>query len=266
MKTNFAILRPGGNDTLLIKGLVKNPVKKKLINDQMMSLYPSVEQVGFYRFNPKTNTATLDMAGGEFCGNALRSLAFLILDGKKGEISAKVSGVRSKLKAGVARTNEAYAQMPIYPNLNSVQKIDNNLFKVSLSGITHLITPQPKNKSINALKKIGFSLLKKANLIYSEPACGVMFWSKREKQYELDPVVWVRDIKTLFYETACASGTAALGMWIAQGNPTPKIQTSVIQPSKQLITVKVTKTSKVFKQVLIKGKIEILLKGGEKNE
>ncbi len=260
---SFTILRPSGNDTMLIKGLVKDPIEKKLINDQMMSLYPNVEQVGFYEFNPKTNTATLEMAGGEFCGNALRSLAFLVLKGKKGEIFAKVSGVKDKLKAGITKTNEAYALMPIYSSLDSVQKIDNNLFKVSLSGITYLITPIPKNKSTAKLKKIGFSLLKKTGLAYSEPACGVMFWSKRKKQYKLDPVVWVRDIKTLFYETACASGTAALGLWLAKTNPSSKIQTSIIQPSTQPIRVTVTKNAKGFEQTIINGPIEILLKGGE---
>lgn len=260
----ISIIRPGGNDTLLIKGLVKNPNRKKLINDQMMSLYPNVEQVGFYEFNPKTNMATLEMAGGEFCGNATRSLAYLLLNGKKGEIKVQVSGTTKKLRAGIKKENTAFAQMPIYSSLDSVQKIDNNLSKVSLSGITYLITPLPKNKSVNELKKIGFSLLKENGLAYSEPACGVMFWSKRKKQYKLDPVVWVRDIKTLFYETACASGTAALGLWIAKTNPSSKIQTSIIQPSSQPIRVTITKNAKGFKQTIINGPIEILLKGGEK--
>lgn len=264
MKTNFTILRPGGNDTLLIEGKAPKYLKK-LVNDFAMKAYPNIEQVGFYKFNTKTKTAILEMAGGEFCGNALRSMAFLILNGEKGEIFAKVSSVKDILKAGVNKS-EAYAQMPIYPGLNSVQKIDDNLFKVSLSGITHLITPLPKNKSINNLKKIGFSLLEKNSLTYSQPACGVMFWSKSGKIYKLDPIVWVRDIKTLFYETACASGTAAFGMWIAQNSQASKIQVSVIQPSEKLIDVAVTKTSKMFKGVVVKGKIEIILKGGERNE
>lgn len=258
IKYRFSILRPGGNDTVLIKGLVKNPAKKKLINDQMMSLYPNVEQVGFYEFNPKTNIATLEMAGGEFCGNALRSLAFLVLNGKKGTISAKVSGVKTRLKTGVIKTNEVYAQMPILNSLDSVQDLDANSSLVTLEGISHLITKRPKNLNKEELKDFGKKLLTKANLLTSVPASGVMFISQTNKTLTLDPIVWVRDIQTLFYETACASGTAAIGLWQSSKSKTDQTELRIKQPSGYYINVSVKRNKNSFIGAKIWGKVELI--------
>lgn len=254
---NFSVLRPGGNDTMLIKGLVKDPAKKKLINDQMMSLYPNIEQVGFYDFNPATNTATLEMAGGEFCGNALRSLAYLILKGKAGEITARVSGTNQKLLAGV-KENEAYAQIPVLKNLSSIRKITNNLYLIRLEGIVYLITKKPKDFIPKELKKLGKNLLKENGLLYSEPAAGVIFVTSNQPLLCIDPVVWVRDIQTLFYETACASGTAAVGLWKAKQSGLTFIELTIRQPSGQFINVSIERNNKEFKKAFIWGLVELI--------
>lgn len=254
---DFSILRPGGNDTMLIKGLVKDPAKKKLINDQMMSLYPNVEQVGFYKFNAKTKLATLEMAGGEFCGNALRSLAYLILSGKAGEINVRVSGTNQELLAGV-KENEAYAQMPVLKNLSSVRKIAKNLSLIKLEGIMYLITKKPKDFTSKELKKLGKNLLKENGLLYSEPAAGVIFVTSNQPLLYIDPVVWVRDIQTLFYETACASGTAAVGLWKSKQSGLPLIELTVRQPSGQFISVSIERNNKEFKKAFIWGSVELI--------
>lgn len=73
-KLKISILRPSGNDTALVKGLFTIEERKE-INNLIMQKYSNVEQVGFYDFDGKQ--ITLEMAGGEFCGNALRSTAYL---------------------------------------------------------------------------------------------------------------------------------------------------------------------------------------------
>lgn len=256
-KYRVSILRPGGNDTMLIKGLIKDPDRKKLINDQMMALFPNVEQVGFYDFNLRTNIATLDMAGGEFCGNALRSLAFLILKAKDGKILAKVSGTKQILKAGV-QVNKAYAQMPILKKQSCVKKLKNNLFEVKLEGILFLITKKPKASGPKKLKQFGFNLLEKKKLLYSNPAAGVVFITKKQKaNFSIDPIVWVRDIKTLFYESSCASGSAAVGLWAAE-KKNVLTELKIKQPSGQSISVSVKQNRSAFKEVLINGSVELL--------
>lgn len=258
----FSILRPGGNDTLLIKGLVKNPINKKLINDQAMGLYPNVEQVGFYEFNSKTNTAILEMAGGEFCGNALRSLAFLLLDGEKGEMKFKVSGVKRILKAGVSKKNTAYAQMPVLKDPRSVRKIEPNLWLVALEGISHLIKITPQKLNPDKAKMLAKRLLQKTSLLNSKPAAGVMFVKKSNLDSELkvEPVVWVRDIETFFYETACASGTAALGLWKTKDSPSLTTKLKVKQPSGYYINALVKKSRKFFTYAQISGSIKLIEK------
>ena len=73
----YAICRPGGNDTALVYGSDYTQEQKKCINDAIMKKHSNVEQVGFIDFNKKPE---LQMAGGEFCGNATRSAANLYLD------------------------------------------------------------------------------------------------------------------------------------------------------------------------------------------
>src|SRR5258708_7503100 len=93
-KYKIMILRPGGNDTALVSGLVAKD-DKRAINKAIMKKFPTVEQVGFYKFDSNRKEAILEMAGGEFCGNATRTLAYLILSGEIGELSLQVSGTSS---------------------------------------------------------------------------------------------------------------------------------------------------------------------------
>lgn len=265
MKNNkqiiFSILRPGGNDTALVRGAL--PMKEKQrINNLIMKRYPNVEQVGFYYFDSKTNLNKLEMAGGEFCGNALRSLAYLLQRGRTGTLKLAASGTDQILTVGVTRKNEAFAQMPILSSFSSVKKINKNLYEVKLSGITHLITPLQGEADPKLLKDTGFNLLKENNLD-QEAAAGVMFWSKRNKAYRIDPVVWVRDIQTLFYESACASGTTALGLWFAKDSTFSKTVRNIQQPSGESIKITIVKDTNKFRKAVITGPIEIYLKGGE---
>src|SRR3989344_1286162 len=254
---SIAILRPAGNDTALVRCLV-NETEKKQINDVIMKQFPTVEQVGFYE---KTKAGgTLEMAGGEFCGNATRSLAYLLLNGKVGSTILEVSGANKPLVAGVKSPNPAFAQMPIISSLESVKQLSETTTLVQMQGIVHLIVSRkPNNKTPNAIKAEGKKLMEKYNLLLAYPAAGVMFVSRQtEKSITMNPVIWVRDIKTLFYETACASGTTAVGLWIATGNNKTIKDLKVIQPSKQSITVSVTNKQDDFACAFIDGPIEII--------
>ena len=252
----LSILRPGGNDTALIAGIPPKGLRKK-INDGVMRQFPFVEQVGFYGIDPAKKQVLLEMAGGEFCGNATRSLAYLLLNGKKGKLQIKVSGTKQILSAGVNEPLSAYAQMPIKNSFSSVTELNKDLTKVEIEGITHLITNKPKNTPKKDLKTIGRNLLKQYSLLLSSPASGVMFVST-SRGLAIDPIVWVRDIQTLFYETACASGTTAVGLWRSKCTDKKKLSLTVKQPSGMIITVTVQKTDNRFESSWISGPIEIV--------
>lgn len=263
LKYEFSIFRPGGNDTLLIKGILRKTLRKS-INDTAMSKYLNIEQVGFYSYSNNAKLGRLEMAGGEFCGNALRSLAYLILDGKKGELQFKVSGVNRILKAGVNKSNSAFAQIPILVNSPNVKKLKDNLWIVELEGISHLITLSSKELGENEAKKIAQKLLMKTGLLDSKPASGVMLVRKGKLPVDFicEPVVWVRDIRTFFYETACASGTAAIGIWNSLQVKNQRIILKIQQPSGYILTAEIQIKDSLVQNLYIEGPIEILNKKG----
>lgn len=113
MKLNnldLTILNPGGNITALAEGIPASRPLRKTINDEVMKVFPEVEQVGFLdRPIPR-----LEMAGGEFCGNATRCAAYLLLGGEPGKISLNVSGAGDKkLTARIDDNKLIWAQMPL---------------------------------------------------------------------------------------------------------------------------------------------------------
>lgn len=258
-KNNYklTLIRPGGNDQLLIEGLVKKE-NRKIINKKMIERFPNVEQVSFYEFDKEKNIARLELAGGEFCGNATRSLAYLLLNGKLGEVLIQVSGTKQLLTAGVKKTNTAFAQMPIFAKNQKVKKITDALFRVDLEGITQIVCISDiKNKTKSDLKNFAKKILEKENLLYSVPAAGVMFVKKQLDEFVIQPIVWVRDIETLLYETSCASGTAAVALWYAK-NKRNTTEITVKQPSKSYITATVKKMNGEFIELLIDGPIKII--------
>lgn len=263
MSIQYSVLRPGGNDTALVIGVETDPKRRKVINDQIMNQYANVEQVGFVNLDP--NNAELMMAGGEFCGNATRSTAWQVLRGKEGEISIKVSGVGSKLQTGVDKEGNAWAQMPIYADPSKVTLLEDGRAIVAMEGITHVVMEDIyPDASPEELKEITLNILKKLGLAESVPASGVMFISPSESGVSMRPVVLVRDIDTLFYETACGSGTTAVGLLEALKRG-ESVNLSVTQPTGMSINVRVAFDGFEFKQATISGPVEVLNENEETN-
>src|SRR3989344_3000569 len=140
----LAILRPGGNDTALVKGVVEKS-KRKAINELILKDYSNVEQVGFYQYFTDKNLAQIEMAGGEFCGNAIRALAFLLLKGKRGIIYIKSSGINGILKAGINNKNEVYTQIPVIRSIKKIKKMSRDVYFIPMEGIAFLVTKNVAN-------------------------------------------------------------------------------------------------------------------------
>lgn len=253
---NITILRPGGNDTALVPGINWSKKEKRVINDSIMEKYKNVEQVGFVDLSKPD----LQMAGGEFCGNATRSATFLTLKGQPGEIKIRVSGAKRLLKAGINKEGKAWSEMPIYKNPKNISR-EGKYTIVPLYGIT-LVVIEQKEKFINqeTAKKEALKILEKFGLINSVPAAGVMFLYKKNGFYAIEPVVWVQDIKTFFYETACASGTTAIGIFEATRTKKNVVELPVIQPSGMTLFISVIWNKNNFSLAKINGEIKVLRK------
>lgn len=78
MRLKYYKVNPGGNNTAIVLGNF-NKKNRIIISKFILRQDSAIEQVGFWVMpNNRINKARLQMMGGEFCGNAARSLAYLI--------------------------------------------------------------------------------------------------------------------------------------------------------------------------------------------
>jgi ribosomal protein S18 acetylase RimI-like enzyme len=93
-----------------------------------------------------------------------------------------------------------------------------------------------------------------------------MYSKLTDRGWEIAPVVWVKSIDTLFYETACGSGTIALTQALALRENTAIENLAVIQPTGRIINASVIFDGKKFQYAQISGPIEILKTGLIEND
>ena len=247
MEYKFQIFVPGGNDTALVYDMNEclEESDRKAIDAQIRDMHENVEQVGFVG-TVNAERPWLNMAGGEFCGNATRAAAWYYLQGKPGCIEIAVSGVPYKLNAGVKNTSEAWAQIPV----RDKKAIEDGIYLVELEGIFHIAIMQEQSKKYLAvlsespmedaeakLKSLAKNILAQYDLL-KEAAAGVMFLENFGDSLKMHPIVHVQKTQTLYYETACGSGTAAVGVALLS-QAAGKAEISILQPSMQAINVTV---------------------------
>ena len=260
---DFTVMKPAGNDTGLFPGVIADGAQRKVIADQLQGVYPNIEQVGFVNLDPQH--AELMMTGGEFCGNATRSTAYLALQGQPGELQIKVSGVANTLRAGVTVSGEAFSQMPIYSDPSRImpdQERPGNV-TVEMEGMTHYVDFDPSQ--IKGLSEAEIMSRARAEMakrgIDKGPACGIIYAEQVGNDWVIYPVVYVRDADTLYYETACGSGTTALGLTLAQKAGESIVDVPIVQPSGMPIKFSVEYDGEKFGYAQISGPIETLDEG-----
>ena len=249
LAVKYIICRPGGNDTALVFGMDYTPEEKKLINDAIMAKHSNVEQVGFIDLDQKPE---LQMAGGEFCGNATRSAANCYLQGKEGEIQIIVNKT-DVINAGVYNDGKSWCEIPLYYGEDAITIKEPGIFIVKMNGMVSVVLkPEVAKKYLedkSLLKQHGMDFIKGYHLEDNE-AVGIMFCEYENSMLKINPIVWVKAIDTLFYETACGSGTTATCMVEAFENKS-SAKVDVLQPSGLIITADITfENNKVTKAVI----------------
>lgn len=254
MKIKYKIFSPCGNDTALVFGNEYNFQTKKKINDLIMEKHSNVEQIGFI----DKNKYNLQMAGGEFCGNATRSAVYEYLNGEKGNIYINVSGSEGEIESGVDFEKNAWVQMPIYNNTECLKNLDIGIFEVKLKGITIVIIEENISKKYledkKKIKENAMEIIKKYN-IEDSSAIGIVFLEIENTVLKINPVVWVKSIDTLFYETACGTASIALALKEAIScNISKKIE--IMQPSNEIILAQVIIENNIPIKAIISGKVK----------
>lgn len=112
--------------------------------------------------------------------------------------------------------------------ITSASEINGTL--VDMGGIVHFVF-EPKVKFFNNpdyYKTIHTKVVRMLDL-GDRSAVGVVWQEKTPQGVKIEPIVWVKDLNSFFYETACGSG--ALAILAASG----KENLSIIQPSGKTI-------------------------------
>ncbi len=230
IKITYEVLFPGGNTTALVEKIIENYDDRKRINNQIMKVDRNVEQVGFFDLT-YINKPRLQMAGNELCVNAIRALAYLSFLKSGGkvrefEIEVILNNKSVFLKAGVDGLRNSWMEIPT-SNINITRFTNESI--VSLEGITQVVEGDliDETEEVEVIKSRAIEILNKFNLLNSVPAAGVTFISTIKTGLKIIPVVWVRDVQTLFLETAC--GSATIATYVALTNQ--QVKCDVQQPS-----------------------------------
>ena len=226
MKIRYSIIDPSGN----ITALVTSPVEKAdfgAVAAHIIKKHPQTEQVGFVGF--KADRIFLNMAGDEFCGNAVMSAAALFCQlscgAEQPRVPVTVTPLGLTVPAAAAFADGGYNCKCTLPPPKSVSDIsftangrDYTFPAVRLEGITHIVADNTLSP------QAGESVIKPLAKKLKVPALGLMLYDKSAAY--MKPLVYVPGADTLFFENSCASGSCAVAY--LKGRPGEKI--SITQP------------------------------------
>ena len=227
MKLNFVKVSPAQNMTIFILDQV--PRSRYMTISRKLMDYSNIyaEQVGFIERVSKEGGIRLQMMGGEFCGNATRSLAALMVHNELPNIeknnddyivSLEVSGIEGVLKCEVRKTDiqNIYSSKSNMPKPISIEEfhiinksVTYKTIRVDFPGISHFIVDDDLVDDRNCL----YNLIKEEMDKSEYEAFGIMYYDY-EREF-MTPLVYVRGTDSLLWEKSCGSGTSALGVALA---------------------------------------------------
>ena len=208
----YALLDPTGNRTVLVESEVPR-AEQPLVAKRIMEREPDAEQVGFV--SPCPEGVAMRMAGGEFCGNATMSAAvlFAIDHGiSDGVVPVAVSCQPDPVPVRVAALPDGCMRgevdMPLPLSIGEEAFPDGVCRPVvRFRGIAHVILESPLSRAdAEACAPQWCRYLDAASL-------GIMTVDRRAGT--LLPLVYVPSADTLCWENSCASGTTAVGAYLA---------------------------------------------------
>ena len=210
---SYVLMDPSGNRTILVETPV-DVIDQPRIAEALMKEEPSAEQTGFLGM-PADHAITLRMAGGEFCGNAAMSAAVYQAEQcgmTSGDVRVFFDGASHPVRASVIQNSdgcwEAEVEMPSPLSIEMTEMPDGKLYPVvSFDGITHVIIEQGMEENAEQLAKERCAAL-------GADAVGLLYLDLEHSV--LTPLVYVPGAGTMCWESACGSGTTAIGCWMAK--------------------------------------------------
>lgn len=221
MKLNVLRADPAGNITLFVLDPVPRGDRAGLAARLMEG--SDVEQVGYVCPPVMGGAGRLEMAGGEFCGNAARAFGMLTAQKLGGvpQVQVEVSGCGAPVSVEVDWSNRtARAEMPLPRSVRRVEAGGHPGVLVDLGGIAHLVVEDvpPSREFFDRAEPL-------LRDIPGLEAYGVIFLEGEA----MTPLVKVPSAGTLVWEGSCGSGSLAAA--VAQSRDDGPFVRKYIQPA-----------------------------------
>ena len=207
MRVQVRYLNPAGNITAVVLSPVSPELRPALSRAIMAG--GRAEQVGFAALPRLGGDCRIEMMGGEFCGNAVRSYGYLQKNGMAA-LSVEISGATAPVPVTVdPMQRSAFADMPLPLGVDWVSVRGKQYPLIQCQGICHLLAletePDPAflEKARPELNRL------------EQEAWGIMFLSG----LQLTPAVYVKSTDSLVWESSCGSGSVAAAWYLAKENP-----------------------------------------------
>ncbi|MDR2434565.1 MAG: hypothetical protein LBD47_08345 [Treponema sp.] len=263
MEVEIVRADPAGNITVFVLSPVADRREQTALAASLLA-DPDLraEQAGFVTPPADGGLWHLEMAGGEFCGNAARSFGLYVAGQTgvtgRGTVMITISGAPCPLPVfvdTVAGTAELAMGGPL---AETSAECGGRFFPVYVfDGISHAIAENIQvderllhslRKSLDAHPPAGLP----AAACRPADALGVMFYDSGRRF--MRPLVWVRATGTTVFESSCGSGSAALGVWLARNVHDGGETTALAQPGGTIQT-RVLKQGGRVQRISIGGKV-----------
>ena len=243
---SIQIADPSGNITIFVRTPVERRYYQQVAEQLLMEEDYGAEQVAFIL--PPSSASqnvsagdpgvdgSMEMCGLEFCGNASRAFGLMLARdaGETGHVTKRirVSGCEEPLTVELdMETSRAKIRMPDPVSC----EVQGDRTVVDLGGILHIIVEAPRaeggstEKQQTEMEQIFGKIRSEVYRTMDPPALGVMFWDSAEKK--LTPVVYVKEVETVYFEGSCGSGTTACAAAFSMGKPDGTYSWSIPQPA-----------------------------------
>ena len=239
---------PTGNRTMIVTTPVDREDHSKAAGG-IMDHDHSIEQVAFIEEGGR-----LQMMGGEFCGNATMSYAVMKAEESgldQAEYSMEISGAEDKVPVSVSKVEDGYfgkVSMPLPKEYKMKNFGRYKLPLIKFDGISHTIITERIPQALAQMLIREWASKAKAD------AFGILMCS--EDFTEMKPIVFVKSTDTVVIESSCASGTAAVGAYLAMERKEP-VSLEIRQPGGTLSVEASVEGDKVSSLVL-GGKVQCI--------
>lgn len=266
---SFVKVSPTQNMTILVKSSHEEDEYAPIAVRMMSYDNVNAEQVGFIQKKSRPDAdASLQMAGGEFCGNACMALAVLMANQQDlhpsgcQSITLEASGTDQLVDCVVTRTAESYlcqARMPIPLKLETkVFKYSGNEYLVGLiqySDFLHVVVEV--RQFTNPFKRMAHSLAKLLEITSSNQLIGILLF--KPSSSELLPLIYIPALDSMIWERGCGSGTSSLGAYMAWKNKS-SFEGAIQQPG-GIISVSAQLEQEQLVGLSISGHVNIVAEG-----